>query len=81
MIMRYQKSFLTRSSYRFTSKLNMTSLKQLPDIVDDNHRPNSSISIDSRLSDNYERMISKLFNAFQDGDRTGNEVRKNFWIK
>lgn len=44
-----KKSFQIRSSYRFTSRLNVTELKQKQDILEDSVRPNTSIDIDQRL--------------------------------
>lgn len=71
-----KKSFLIRSSYRFTSKLNVAELKQKPDILDDNARPNTSIDIDSRLVDNYERLFSNWLDDVEYSDKSGKQLKQ-----
>ena len=70
-----KRSFYIRSSYRFTPKLNVTSIKALPDIIDDSNRPSSSIDIDNRLQENYERLLGQAWQEFQAGSKTGTKVR------
>lgn len=71
-----RKSFYIRTSYRFTSKLNVTHLKKIPDILNSRDEPISSIALDQRLQTNYERLLGVLYSEFQAGDKTGNQVRE-----
>lgn len=71
-----KKSFIIRTAYRFTPKILVNNINKLDDILEDIARPTSSISIDSRLKENYERLIGKLFYEFQHGNKTGNEARE-----
>ncbi|MEA1883956.1 MAG: ATP-binding protein [Thermotogota bacterium] len=71
-----KKSFYIRSSYRFTPKLLVQQIKQQPDILDDSNRPGSSIDLDSRLQENYERLLGQTFYEWQHGDKSGKTVRK-----
>lgn len=72
-----KKSFHIRSCYRFTSKLNVQSITAQPDIIDDAGRPTSSIALDARLQENYQRMLGFAFNEFEKGGGlTGDEVRE-----
>jgi energy-coupling factor transporter ATP-binding protein EcfA2 len=71
-----KKSFHLRSPYRFTPKLNVSSITAQPNILDDTNRPTSSIAIDSRLEQNYQRMLGTAYDEFQkEGGPTGDEVR------
>lgn len=73
-----KKSFYFRSPYRYTSKLNIQNVKSLPDVIDDNESPGSSSSIDSRLQQNYERLIGNFFHEVYGQSITGSEwVEKN----
>lgn len=76
-----KKSFYIRSAYRFTSKLKVDSIKAQPDIIEDHNRPYSSNAIDSRMQNNYDRLLSKLLNEFEQGNKTGAEFKKEFLEK
>lgn len=71
-----RKSFYIRTSYRFTSKLNVQQIKTLDPILNSRDEPISSISLDQRLQQNYERLLGKLYAEFEAGDKTGTEVRE-----
>jgi len=71
-----KKSFYLRSPYRFTTSLNVKSITSQPDILDDTQRPGSSIAIDSRLKENYERLLGLAWREYQDGHKSGPETRK-----
>ena len=71
-----KKSFHLRSPYRFTPTLSVENLKAQPDILDDPERPRSSIAIDSRLRENYERLLGLAYEEFESGNKTGGEVKK-----
>lgn len=70
-----KKSFYLRSSYRFTPKLLVDNIRKQPDILNDEQRPASSIELDPRLRENYERLLGNAYEAFEQGNKTGNEVR------
>lgn len=70
-----RKSFYIRTSYRFTSKFNVTRLEALPEILNSRDEPISSIAIDTRLESNYKRLLGKAYSEFFDGTKTGNTVR------
>lgn len=69
-----EKNFHIRTAYRFTSKVNVTQIASKGKLIEE-HRPNSSIAIDSRLQSNYERLIGLAYTAFEKGDKTGNQVK------
>jgi GTPase SAR1 family protein len=71
-----KKSFYIRSSYRFTPKLNVKNIRTLPDVIDDQARPSSSIEIDSRLQENYERLLGRGWHEYQHGTKSGPEMRE-----
>ena len=71
-----RKSFYIRSPYRFTPRLNVSNIKTLPDIIEDRNRPSSSIDIDSRLQENYERLLGQAWNEYQYGNTSGPEMRE-----
>jgi len=71
-----KKSFYIRTAYRYSSKLRTDSIKAQPDILADEHRPISSIAVDSRLQQNYERLLGRSYQEFQRGVRTGTEVKE-----
>jgi predicted ATPase len=73
-----KKSFYIRSAYRFTSKLKVDSIKAQTDVIEDQNRPYSSNAIDSRMQNNYERLLSKLLYEFEQGNKTGVEFKKEF---
>lgn len=66
--------FLIRSAYRFTSRINVTSLQQKSDVMNDDMRPGSSIDMDSRLQDNYERLFASFIEEVQRSDLSGKEL-------
>lgn len=76
-----KKSFYIRSAYRFTTKLMVESIKSQPDIIEDHNRPYSSNAIDLRMQTNYERLLSKLLYEFDQGDKTGTQVKDEYLVK
>lgn len=71
-----KKSFYVRTSYRFTPSLNITNITALPNIIEDSNRPGSSVDIDDRLTQNYQRLVSQNWNDFQSGTKTGAQVNE-----
>ncbi|MCP6717970.1 MAG: ATP-binding protein [Patescibacteria group bacterium] len=70
-----KKSFYVRSPYRFTPSLNVTSITSQPDALEDVSRPGSSIDIDGRLKENYERLLGQAWNEYQYGSKSGPKMR------
>lgn len=70
-----KKTFHIRSAYRFTPSLDVKSVSAQPNILDDNRRPHSSIALDNRLQENYERLLGLAYGEFERGEKTGEEVR------
>lgn len=71
-----RKSFYIRTAYRFTSKINVGQISAMPDILNSNDEPISSIAIDTRLESNYKRLLASGFSEFFAGNRTGQEVKR-----
>ena len=70
-----RKSFYIRTSYRFTPKINETKIERVPDILDLGDEPISTISLDRRLRSNYQRLLGAAYTAFDEGGKTGDQVR------
>ncbi len=70
-----KKSFYIRTAYRFTSNLKVESITAQPDIIDDHNRPHSSSALDSRLQENYPRLLGQVYDdVFKDGNKTGTQI-------
>ena len=70
-----RKSFYIRTSYRFTPKINVGRIERLPEILDHRDEPMSTIALDQRLESNYKRMLGTAYTEFDEGEKTGNQVR------
>jgi len=70
-------SYLIRSAYRFTGRINVTTLNQKSDITDDDQRPATSIDMDRRLQDNYERLFAKFLTDLQTSDLSGKDLKES----
>lgn len=68
------KSFHIRTSYRYTSKLNVTQIAAKEDEFKSS-RPTSSIAVDNRLLENYERLLGAAYQEFENGNKTGTQVK------
>lgn len=64
-------SFYIRSAYRFTPRLEVRQIVELPDVEGDSNRPQTLIEADGRLRENYERLIGKFYTEVYDRDLTG----------
>ena len=69
-----RKSFYIRTSYRFTPKINIAGIERLPDILDHNDEPMSTIALDQRLESNYKRLLGDSYTAFFESSKTGDQV-------
>ena len=66
-------SFYLRSSYRFTAKINTNNIRKLPNMEEDSNRPQTSIELDSRMQENYERLIGGFYEEVYDKEKTGKQ--------
>jgi AAA15 family ATPase/GTPase len=64
-------SIYIRSAYRFTARLGINNIRTLPDVLDDQNRPQTLIETDARLTENYERLIGAFISEVYDKNVTG----------
>ena len=63
------KDFYFRTAYRFDSTAQSQKLQKLPTILEDNHDPQKMINLDTRVADNYQRLVSNsLGDLFEPGN-------------
>jgi predicted ATP-dependent endonuclease of OLD family len=68
-----RKSVYIRSAYRFTARLGINNIRTLPNVEEDGNRPQYLIDTDTRLTENYERLIRQFFGEVYGKDLTGND--------
>ena len=62
-------SFYIRSGYRFEAEFSIRSFQKKGDVLADENRPNLLINLDTRVADNYERIVGKaLADLFEVGE-------------
>lgn len=66
-------SFYIRSAHRFTPRIEIEEIKKLSKIEEDEKRPKYLIDVDSRLEENYERLIGGFFSEVYDKNVTGKQ--------
>lgn len=71
-----RKSFYIRTAYRYTAKLNIERLEKLPEMMNGQDEPTSSIALDRRLETNYKRLLGLAYSEFSTGTKTGSQVRE-----
>lgn len=71
-----KKTFHIRSAYRFTAGLDVQTITAQPDILEDTRRPHSSIALDTRLQENYERLLGLAHEEYERGQKTYEQVRQ-----
>lgn len=72
-----KKTFYFRSAYRHEPDFTMTSLNRADDVLTDSRRPATMISTESRVSDNYQRIVSDSIEVLFDPskkDQTAGEI-------
>lgn len=69
-------SLYIRTAHRFTPSLNITNIRSLDPVVNDQNRPQKTIDIDGRLKETYERLLGEFFNDMYDQDITGKD-----WVR
>ncbi len=63
------KDFYFRTAYRFDSTAQSQGLQKLPPVLDDSHDPRKMINLDTRVADNYQRLVSNSLGAlFEPGE-------------
>lgn len=70
------KSFYIRTAYRFTSKINVNQIAQVPGILEHRDEPISTISLDTRLESNYKRLLGTAYSEFFRGTQSGAAVKE-----
>lgn len=65
-----RKTFYFRSAYRHEPDFTINALNRADDVLMDSHRPTSLISGESRVSDNYQRIVSSSIEALFDPSKT-----------
>jgi energy-coupling factor transporter ATP-binding protein EcfA2 len=70
---RTRTSVYIRSAFRFTARLGVGQIRQLPDAESDQNRPHLLIETDTRLTENYERLIGRFFGEVYDKDVNGRQ--------
>ena len=68
-------SVYIRSAYRFTARLSVNTIRKLPDPEQDENRPQYLIDTDTRLTENYERLIGRFF-----GEVYNKNVNGKDWV-
>ena len=58
-----KKDFYFRTAYRFDATARIDRLQKLPSILNDEHDPRRMINLDTRVCDNYQRMVSNSLGA------------------
>lgn len=70
-----RKDFYFRTAYRYDAIAQSSELQKMPSILADNHDPRKMINLDTRVTDNYQRMVSNSLGAlFEPGE--GNNVSR-----
>ncbi|QDW66102.1 AAA family ATPase [Luteimonas granuli] len=69
------KSFYIRTAYRFTSKIKVDHIAQVPGILEHRDEPISTIALDTRLESNYKRLLGTAYSEFFRGEKAGSEVK------
>jgi len=75
-----KKAFYIRSCYRHEGDFSISAINKIGDMLDDPKRPAYLISQDSRVSDNYQRLVAislaELFDLSLDDTTTRREIRE-----
>jgi len=75
-----RKAFYIRSAYRHEGDFSVNAISKAGDVLDDPKRPPLLISQDSRVSDNYQRLVaitlSEVFDRSLDDDTSRKEIRE-----
>ncbi len=64
-------SFYIRSAYRFTPRLEVSRIEKLEAVEEDHKKPRHLVDSDTRLEENYERLVGCFFSDVYGKDLTG----------
>ncbi len=77
-----KKDFYFRTAYRFDSTAQSQGLQKLPSVLEDSHDPRRMINLDTRVADNYQRLVSNslgaLFEPGEDNNVSRVELRDTY---
>lgn len=71
-----KNAFYIRSSYRYEADFSVNSLQRQGSMLEDTKRPMYMLSTDSRVSDNYQRMVASALAEIYDKNLDDNSTRK-----
>ncbi len=74
----HAQGFYFRTSYRYTPKIEGTGIKSIKETRSNKNNPISSIAVDQRLLNNYERLHSVLYSEYNRGKKTGDQIHGDF---
>ena len=64
-----KKSFYLRSSYRYEADFHTKSIGQKDEVIQDSNRPKRMIDLDTRVKDNYERLVGNTVSGLYSGKK------------
>ncbi len=70
-----KKDFYFRTAYRFDSSAQSNGLQKLPSVLEDSQDPRRMINLDTRVADNYQRLVSNSLGALFEPGETNNVTR------
>jgi len=75
----WKKAFYFRTAYRHEGEFTSSAITRLGDPLDDNRRPPHLMAVETRVSDNYQRLVGNAVSALFDyaSERTNTEIRTN----
>ncbi len=71
-----KRAFYIRSSYRYEGDFSVNSISRAGDMTDDPKRPANLISQDTRVADNYQRLVATTLAEIYDSSLDDNTPRK-----
>ena len=74
----YAKGLYFRTSYRYTPKINVNQIRSIQKTSTHNDNPISTIALDQRLHNNYERLHGVLYSEYTRGKKTGDQIHGEF---
>lgn len=69
-------SFYIRPPYRYAPSIMVTDIRDINmDLIEDVNRPSTTTQLDRRLQENYEQLLAKAYDLFEEGSKTGDQAR------
>jgi predicted ATP-dependent endonuclease of OLD family len=69
------QNFYIRTAYRYTSTLRLDAIQKQQPVLDDRDRPRSSIATDTRLPENYARLLGHFLEEAEESDKPGKSIK------